>query len=70
MTDYLHTYLQENQPQQVSDNQCRQYYYMYDDVQSDTALFLKCLFQIQSEGLDEAMGEKDYVMLWQAKNDY
>jgi len=27
-------------------------------------------FQIQSEGLDEAMGEKDYVMLWQGKKDY
>ena len=27
-------------------------------------------FQIQREGLDEATGEKDYVMLWQAKNDY
>lgn len=27
-------------------------------------------FEIQSQGLDEATGEKDYVMLWQAKNDY
>ena len=46
LTNCLQKDLQENRLPQESGNPNRQYYDMCDDVQSNTALFLKLVYQI------------------------